>query len=141
MNLADLASQIKHLNYVVMRNWEKMPPEGDLDFFVHPDDLQELTLICKGFFDDPQWYDIRTVGDNYFPDGIEQRLLDESTQERFDEWKIPDAEAHFISLYYHERVHKGDHRYDQKLDEIFFTIYPPVAPEDEGVGYHAPNQN
>lgn len=140
MNLALLADSIKHLNYVVMRNWEKMPPEGDIDFFVHPDHLQELSLICRGFFDDPKWYDIRTVGDNYYSKYIENGMLYLNGRE-YNGFKILSPHNHFISLYYHNLVHKGDGRYDEQLKKIFWEWQNPPQPEDEGVGYHDISKN
>lgn len=134
MNLDVLKEEIKDLNYVVMRNWETMPPDGDIDFFVAPKDLETLANACKKYLHDPKWFDIRTIGDNYFPSDIEKSLL--AAHESVDGWKIPIPLVHYVSLMYHGRIHKGDHRYDDKLDEIFFKTFPPVIPEDEGVGYN-----
>lgn len=136
MNLTDFFNEIVTLRYVVMRNWETMPPDGDIDFFVHPEDYDALKEACRKHLDE-QWYDIRTVGDGYFPLMIEAELLGGRWWHNYGNgvW-IPNPEAHFLSLYYHNLVHKGDGRYEEKLKEIFLRAFPPVRPDDPGVGYH-----
>lgn len=133
LNLLNLKEEIKHLDYVVMRNWETMPPLGDIDFYVSSKHRAELLTICQKYLKS-EWYDIRTEGDGYYPRKIELGLL--FGHEHHDGWKIPVPWAHFDSLYYHQRVHKGDHRYDVKLDEIFFKENIPVEPLDTGVEFH-----
>lgn len=133
MNLDPLFKDIEGLRYVVMRNWETLPPAGDIDFFVHHDDYDALKEACRQHLDE-QWYDIRTFGDGYFPEPICNRLI--SRREKHGDIWIPNPRAHFVSLYYHNLVHKGDGRYDEKLKELFLQAYPPSVPDDEGVGFH-----
>lgn len=137
MDIGSLGNDIQGLRYVVMRNWEKMPPDGDIDFFVHPDDKKDLEDACVRHLGDSRWYDIRTVGDHYFHPSIERQLLEESPR-RYNGFKIPNRRAHFLSLYYHGVVHKGDDRYNETLKQIFWDWLRPMPPDDKGVGYHDP---
>lgn len=138
MNPEALALAIKDLDYVVMRNWEKMPPDGDIDFFVSLKDKEELREICDIYLRDTRWYDIFTFGDNYYTKEIEDFMLLDRRQ--FGDWWIPSPEAHFFSLYHHNAVHKGDGRYDKRLRELYWEYANPSEPNDKGVGYHDPRQ-
>lgn len=125
--------KIKHLNYVVQRNWEKDPAvEGDLDLFVALEDFPELDIIVRGE-GLPFKVDIRTEMDGYYPESIELMLLKGSLE--WNGWKIPLPEAHYISLMYHSMIHKPNHPYKDYLDKLFLEIYKPVKPKDEGVYY------
>lgn len=135
MDLVALAREIKDLRYVILRNWDKMPPDGDIDFWVHPDDRNALRVACNSHLP-VEFYDIWSVDDNYFPAEIAGSLLEE--RERFGEWYVLTPPAHFMTLYYHGLVHKGDDRYVKKLAEIFLAEFPPVRPNDPGVGFHDP---
>lgn len=139
MNLPAFFKDIQHLRYVVMRNWETMPPDGDIDLYVHPDDAEALRQMCQSHLE-RMWYDIRTIGDSYYPDELGWALLDKRNWDEGGFW-VPNSAAHFISLYYHQVVHKGDHRYDEKLKQILFEEFPPERPEDPGVEYHGPDTN
>jgi hypothetical protein len=135
MNLSALARDIAGLKYVVLRNWETMPPEGDIDFFVAPYDYDELKAACEKHLGDKKWFDIRTVGDGYFPTEIERHIFYNSELSPSG-FKVVDPRNHFITLYYHGLVHKGDGRYDKKLKQIFRDWVKPVRPTDPGVGFH-----
>ncbi len=138
MDLEEYKKAIEDLNYVVQRNWEKDPYlEGDLDLFVSLEDWDELLQITQRF-NFPFKVDIRTHGDNYYPEDICDMLLRSSYWEAeswHDGWKIPDIEAQYYSLMYHSLVHKEDHPYEQKLRDLFLLIYPPVRANDPGVGF------
>lgn len=136
MDLQALAREIEPLNYVVMRNWGKMPPLGDLDFFVSVEDADALHKACLKHLDgDPRWFDIRYKGDNYYAPIIENVMLEE--RQKFGDWWVPYPGSHFLSLYYHGKIHKGDNRYDKELEKIFFDWMNPPRPAD-GVGFHSP---
>lgn len=136
MNLTELAKRISHLNYVVQRNWEKLPGDmqGDLDLFVSNEDYEELNKIVDEF-DHPELVDIRQPGDGYYPPEIEKELL--SWHTFHGGFKIPNDWDAWIALFYHNAVHKQDHKYDAQLRREFleFEGYSPVKAEDEGVGY------
>lgn len=122
--------KIKHLDYVVQRNWEGETGHDDLDLFVSLEDADEMLAIVG---DDPL-VDVRFPGDGYYPVGIERFLLLEPAE--YKGWKIPNPFAHFISLYYHNAVHKDTDPYKDKLRQLFFEVFPPVEPDDKGVGYY-----
>lgn len=139
LKLLTLARDIKPLRYAIMRNWDKLPPLGDIDFWVHPDDKKKLEEACEAHLVEKRWYDIRTVGDNYFPFMIENELLEET--EEWGEWKVLNKGALFVTLMYHQIVHKGDHRYQDQLDKIFLDQSGIVEPNDKGVGFHDPRKD
>lgn len=135
MNITELAPKIKHLNYVVMRKWNYLPEivgDDDVDFFVALEDYDEMEDILKANMPD-HLFDLRTNGDNYFSAEIEKDLL--LNRREFNGFWIPSERAHFLSLYYHDLVHKGDDRYHTKLKRIFWDWHNPQEPEDKGVGY------
>ena len=140
MDLVAFAKTIEHLDYVVMRNWETMPPDGDIDFFVAEHDKEELKAMCLKYLKEARWYDVRSPGDHYFSPKIEQELLapQNKNQRIYNGFKIPSRNAHFLSLYYHNLVHKGDGRYDQRLKELFWDWMKPIRANDSGVEYHDP---
>lgn len=121
--------QIQHLDYVVQRNWQGEAEHDDLDLFVSLEDVDEMLAIVDG---DPL-IDVRFPGDGYYPVAIERHLLTEPDE--CNGWKIPNPFAHFISLYYHNAVHKKDNPYGEKLKTLFLEVFPPVRPDDKGVGY------
>lgn len=141
MDIKALADEIKGLDYVVMRNWKTMPPNGDIDFFVDPWHYDQLKEACAKHLQDSKWFDIRTTGDKYFSPDVEHEMLYDRRLFRHDDgatfW-IPSAQAHFLSLYYHQLVHKGDHRYEKDLDLAFWDWMRPEEPSDAGVGFHDP---
>lgn len=135
MNLPQLLQAIKPLNYVVQRNFEKLPEDmqGDLDVFVSKKDFPVLDRIVD-LFDNPELVDIRTPGDGYYPPEIEKELLRDVRE--VNGVKVPNPKAHFLSLYYHNAVHKKEDKYSEKLKELFKEWIKPIKPADEGVGYH-----
>lgn len=139
-NVREFFKSIALLRYVVMRNWEVLPPDGDIDIFVHPSDYADMMQAAQQFLT-PEQYDIRTIGDGYYPLSIETMLLeDRDVYFPYDDIDtlvyVPNPRAHFMSLYYHGLIHKGDDRYAEKLKKVFKEAYPPVEPDDAGVGYH-----
>ena len=135
--LKSFLEEIKNLNYVIQRNWENLPDgfiEGheDLDLFTTEKDKPELVKIAQKY---PEIkIDIRSYSDWYYPPLISNQLLTNRKLEKDLFW-IPNDFVHFISLYYHDLVHKGGGHYTEKLKEIFKKIYPPTKCTDEGVGY------
>lgn len=145
MDIKALAKEIKELDYVVMRNWDKLPPSGDIDFYVDPWDYEALRDACRKHLGDERWFDIRTEGEDYYSSEIESELLFDKRwhvgeDHQWGFW-IPSAKAHFLSLYYHQLVHKGDRRYQETLDKAFWAWHKPIQANDAGVGYHDPNRN
>lgn len=131
--LEKLAWKLAPLHYVVQRNWENFPDiKGDLDLFVSTEDYEELDKIIDEF-PYPELVDIRYPGDGYYPPSIEKLLLKDYRWHH--DFKIPTPNAHFFSLYYHNAVHKENNPYEKKLKELFLGLYPPVKPQDPGVGY------
>lgn len=144
MDIKALAREIRGLDYVVMRNWETMPPRGDIDFFVDTWDYDRLRQACIKHLGDERWFDIRMPGDDYYSREIEHEMLFdkrfyaiEDGEETVGFW-IPSPQAHFLSLYYHQLVHKGDPRYQEALDLAFWDWMKPKPPKDKGVGFHDP---
>ena len=136
--LSKLAKEIESLDYVIMRNWEIMPPDGDIDFWVSEKDLDKLYDACEKYLE-PRWYDIRCKGDDYYTDEIEDMML--VGRRKYEDWWIPGPMAHYISLMYHGVVHKGDNRYDERLKRLFVDLVKPRPPKDLGVGFHDFSKN
>ena len=128
--------QIKHLNYVVQRNWDNLPESmivgnhDDLDLFVSDKDRAELELLIKGY----DKIDCRSPQDNYYPQKIAKNML--LDRKRFGGFWILSPQVHFMSLYYHNAVHKKDNPYGEKLKEIFLESFKPIKCTDGGVGYY-----
>lgn len=131
----EFLEEIKDFNYVVQRNWEELPQgdtdHPDLDIFVSLDDFNAVDLISKNY----QFIDVRTEGDGYYPPKIEEMLLDGKTK-CLKGYPIPNTFAHFMSLYYHNMVHKEDDPYKEKLEGLFKELYGVTKCIDEGVGYY-----
>lgn len=131
MNLAEL---LQPYNYVVMRNWVGLPEldseHPDLDIYVCEEQAEELRLACREY----PWIDIRSPKDNYFPEDIERKLL--VGRRDYNGFFIPSAQAYFLSLYYHNAIHKNNDKYKDELVRAFLEVYPPVKCIDEGVGYY-----
>lgn len=122
--------EIRHLNYVVQRNWDGPSSEHpDLDLFVSNEDLPELRRILPTA-------DIRTPGDNYYPAEIEELLLIDRRE--YNGWWIPSPKAAFLALYWHANLHKERHFYDFILEDLFFEWFPPKKANDPGVGFYGP---
>jgi hypothetical protein len=123
--------EIEHINYVVQRNWEGDEEHPDLDLFVSNDDYLELRRLLPDA-------DIRTPGDRYYPPFIERILLKD--RRKYGDWWIPSKQAAFLALYWHANLHKGpDHKYNEKLRNMFFDWLKPLKAIDKGVGYHGPD--
>lgn len=131
-----LAGQIKHLDYVVQRNWFNLPGScewnghEDLDLFVSDKDRPELEEILK-YHD---LVDCRSKSDGYYPPELSDLLLEEKRD--FNGFNIPSKEAYFLSLYYHNAVHKNTDPYKDELKRAFLDIFPPTKCTDNGVGYY-----
>lgn len=132
----NLFESIKHLDYVVMRNWRELPAEmdydhPDLDIMVSVEHFEEMKLLC------PDWVDLRTPTDGYFPLEIAYPLLKERRD--FRNFFIPSPQYYFLSLYYHATVHKAEDKfglYRKELRRAFLEWMKPVRCEDKGVGFY-----
>lgn len=126
-------SEIRDTKYVVQRNWEHLPEStekhNDLDIFVCEEDRHFVEALSKNY----PMIDVRYPGDGYYPPEIEKLLL-EDRRELNGFW-IPSEKAHFLSLYYHNLVHKQNDPYCEELKEIFLSWMPPTRCIDQGVGY------
>jgi len=140
MNPTRFFQDIQHLNYVVQRNWDNLPDSfivgehEDLDLFVSEGDKEELLRILETYPNIKAVTDVRSLSDNYYPERIANLLLFESVKHY--EVSVPNPLAHFISLYYHNAVHKKGNPYGKKLKELFLKSFEPVRCVDKGVGYY-----
>ena len=137
-NIKQFLQEIKDLNYVVQRNWQKLPEgfiEGheDLDLFTTEKDKPELIRVAKKYLEIK--IDIRSYSDWYYPPAIGTQLLTNRKLEKDLFW-IPNDFAHFISLYYHDLIHKGGGIYTDELKKVFCKIYTPVKCMDNKVGFY-----
>jgi len=130
--------KIEGLNYVVQRNWDYLPERtethDDIDIFVSLEDKDEVLLFAEHY----DFVDVRYPGDGYYPPEIEKILLEDrrKVSSRGIDFYIPSSKAHFISLYYHDLVHKPDNPYKHHLESIFLEWCRPTKCIDEGVGYY-----
>lgn len=136
--LAKFLIEIRDLHYVVQRHWENFPEglvEGhpDIDLFVSEKDNEEILNIVKKYPRIP--IDVRSPEDGYYPFEIGMALLTDRVIKERMFW-VPNPKAHFLSLYYHNLVHKGNNPYGKDLEKIFKEAYPPVRCSDQGVGYN-----
>lgn len=129
--VTELAEILAPYNYVVQRNWIQDPEHPDWDLFVSEDDFYALRNAVQDIPD----IDIRRPSDRYYPDYINDRLLDNKriTEDGFN---IPNPEAYFLALYYHAVVHKEVNKYHDELKRAFLEWIPPVKCVEEGVGYY-----
>lgn len=133
----DLAEKIKHLNYVVQRNWDNLPQScevgehKDLDLFVSEEDRDELVTHLESYY---ELVDVRSPRDDYYPKAIADQLL--ASHRWHGGFRIPSEGTAFIALYYHNLVHKDGDPYKYELEELFLEAYPPVQCADHGVGYY-----
>lgn len=133
-----LAEQIKDLDYVVQRNWFNLPDscswEGhnDLDLFVSDKDRLQLEEILKSY----ELVDCRSKSDKYYPPELSDLLLE--GRREFNGFYIPSKEAYFLSLYYHNVVHKNTDPYKEELKRAFLDIeeFKPTKCTDDGVGFY-----
>lgn len=132
----ELAKKIQHLNYVVQRNWQNLPAScvvgdhDDLDLFVSDEDRAELEEIIKDY----PLVDCRSKSDGYYPPVISDFILRRKL--RHCGFYIPNGTAHFLSLYYHNLVHKEGDPYKEELEKIFLEIELPTKCTDSGVGFY-----
>lgn len=132
-----MAEKIKHLNYVVQRNWDNLPEScevgvhKDLDLFVSEDDRDELVRHLEPYY---ELVDVRSPRDDYYPREISEQLL--ASHRWHGGFRIPSESAAFLALYYHNLVHKDGDPYKDELDDLFIEAYPPVQCADQGVGYY-----
>lgn len=131
----NLFESIKHLNYVVMRNWRELPAQmdyehPDLDIMVAVEDFEAMKLLV------PEWVDLRNPTDGYLPIEIAYPILKE--RRAFRNFYVPSPQYYFLSLYYHAQVHKEADRflYSRELRRAFFEWIKPVKCEDDGVGFY-----
>lgn len=131
------SDKIAHLRYVVTRNWEQLPhisdEHPDLDIFVAGEDYEEMLSLAEPY------YDVRTQGDGYYPKYIEEKLLD--VPREYKGFKVPGPEAYFLSLYYHNAVHKKGDPYGERLRDIFLSWINPTRPFDAGVNFYDSSLN
>ena len=125
-NLARFLIEIRDLHYVVQRHWGNLPNgfvKGhlDIDLFVSGRDYEKLLIIAKKYPEIP--IDVRSPGDGYYPFDIGIALLTNRLLKERIFW-VPNPKAHFLSLYYHNLVHKENNPYGKKLEEIFREAYP-----------------
>lgn len=135
--LQNLLAELKNLNYVVQRNFENLPDSyivgehGDLDLFSTDTDKPKIEEIVRKY-NIP--CDVRSAEDLYYPEEIGQRLL--TSRKLVHNFWVPSTYAHFLSLFYHNAVHKQGNPYGEKLKELFLELYPPVKCTDNGVGWY-----
>lgn len=137
LKIAEFLGEIRSLHYVVQRHWDELPGgfiEGhpDIDLFVSEKDKEELSSIAEKYHEIP--IDVRFPGDGYYPLEIGIAMLTGRIMKEGIFW-IPSSEAHFLSMYYHNLIHKENNPYGKKLDEIFKQAYVPVRCDDSGVGF------
>jgi len=137
-NLVKFLIEIRGLHYVVQRNWENLPDgitkeHPDIDLFVSEKDKKKLLSVIKKYPEFPA--DVRSPQDNYYPFEIGIALLTNRIIKEGLFW-VPNPKAHFLSLYYHNLVHKENNPYGKDLEKIFKKAYPPVRCIDQGVGYY-----
>ena len=132
---------IQDIDYIVQRNWDNLPKScevdehKDIDLFVNENERAILEDIIAAFYLKNTIIDVRSQRDLYYPEEIGYDLL--KFPRIFNGFiKIPNKQSHFISLYYHNVVHKKDNPYDEKLKEIFLSAYSPIRCIDKGVGYY-----
>ena len=129
---------IKHLNYVVQRNWDNLPKDyalpghNDLDLFSTDEDKPKIQEILKKY--EEIYCDVRSPEDDYYPYELFMMLLQNRVEK--DGFFIPNTMAAFFALYYHNLIHKKDDPYNYKLRMLFKEMFPPVKCKDEGVGYY-----
>ena len=124
-------------DYVVLRNWEQLsdfdpdPGGGDIDVLVSDAYAAQSALLGKRVFSDSYrvhclvpvagkilGFDIRYVGDGYFPDRWQLRML-ENRKSRELFYSLG-QEDYFWTIAYHALVHKGflSEEYKEALSRI-----------------------
>jgi hypothetical protein len=151
--------------YVVLRNFEGLPESitigghGDLDLLVYDlDHWMELFPQAVRVYPHPRvqfkmplgetnvYMDIRYVGDDYYPEELEQAILD--SREYNEKGFFTPNPIHFrIALAYHVVHHKGENTYprflgsvsvEDLLDSLKKSNIGWVKPADTSVGRFNP---
>lgn len=136
--LKDFLAEIKGFIYVVQRNWENLPESyavdghEDLDLFATNDDKSRIQSVLQKYPDIK--CDVRSEEDDYYPVDIADHLL--SNRLETNGFFIPNDQAAFDALYYHNLIHKEGNPYGKKLAQMFKKIYAPVRCKDMGVGHY-----
>lgn len=134
--IIELGQKISHLDYVVMRNWQRLPDklgtEGheDLDLFVSEKDRDELQSIIVKY----DLVDLRSPRDNYYSESVQSYLLEE--RRVFNGFFIPNKRSYFLTLFYHANIHKKENVYGKELKQAFVDAYGAVECVDKGVGFN-----
>lgn len=137
--LEKLAKDLSKFTYVIQRNWDNLPGDykvdghEDIDIFVHEDERNDLEMAIAPYREHIP-IDVRSERDNYYPPNIAFLMLE--ARKQHNGFYIPNELAHYVSLNYHNLVHKKDNPYGKKLNQLFLEIYRPVKCVDNGVGYY-----
>lgn len=140
--LEQLAKDLSGFSYVIQRNWDNLPRDykvdghEDIDIFVHEDDRNALEQAIAPYREHIP-IDVRSERDNYYPPNVAILMLE--APKEYNGFYVPNEFAHFISLYYHNMVHKKDNPYGKKLNQLFAQIYRPVKCTDQGVEFNDSN--
>lgn len=136
--LNELFTELAPYKYCIQRNFENLPQSYvvgshmDIDLFTSDEDKERVVEICGK---SPLPIDVRSPSDLYYPELINDLLLKDMAL--IDElYKVPNTHAYFLSLYYHNAVHKEDNPYRERLVGLFLNLFSPVKCVDEGVGYY-----
>ncbi len=130
------------IRYAVLRNHEILPHQfasdlhGDIDLLVEDYELAKLALNATSVFkedyrvhcktkinNEDVYWDLRYLGDDYYCQAFENRLLQNRTKNQHDIYTL-NTEDYFYSLIYHALVHKtriASDYYD-KLATLFRTL-------------------
>ena len=144
-NLKTFFKDVADLHYVVQRNWDNLPDtlefdgHEDLDVLVSDAEVDDFLSILDSYPEIKAVTDVRTPKDGYYPFKLAMKML--KNREQVRGFWAPDAEAHFLSLYYHGEVHKEENKYTEKLRDVLFTAYPPTKCVDPGVGYYVTDRD
>lgn len=111
-------------DYVVLRNFECLPENyamenhGDIDILVERSEEAALLLNAKKVFNDPHRrhyevrisgsmipFDIREIGDFYYDENLEKRMLKERVLAK-NLFYRPSDSVYFYTLAYHALIHK-----------------------------------
>lgn len=129
----ELLKVLAPFNYVVQRNWQELPDldheHPDLDLFVSEDDYDDCLLEVKDY----GFIDLRHPSDGYYPDYISKIMLVDRREH--NGWAIPNKKAYFLSLYYHNAVHKTNNPYQEELKRAFLDWIPATKPDDPYVQF------
>lgn len=137
------------INYVVLRNFEGIPDQrnleshGDIDLLVG--NYADACLVANAtpVFHDPCRvhravvignesvpFDFRYIGDDYYDESWQHQIL-ESRVFTQNDFFAPNAENHFYSLLYHAAVHKPAiaRDYADRLSALATQIGIPIKPD------------